>query len=146
MLMIDNISLQNTKPTDCPHLLLWDTPNDFEITQLLFKNHAEKISYRQNLLTRINNKQKFLMLDKKLDQELETIKQMCENATKPVVLLTELDILITYLYSQPQSPINLFWKKLEYMRHLPTILWILIPHKLTPPNWNKKRLISIPPL
>ena len=140
---IINYSLTDAQPTDIPHLLLWDTPNDWEINQLLFNNNAQKISYRDNLLSRINNKQKFLILHENLDQELEAIKKICESATKPVILLTDLDILITYLYTQPDAPISLFWQKLEYMRHLQSILWILLPSKLSPPDWNKRHLKSV---
>lgn len=143
MSIIDNLSLEDAIPTDKPHLLLWDTPNDFEMSNLVFKNNAQLISYRQNLLGRTSDKQKFLMLNKKLAQELDAIRLICESAIKPVVLLTDLDILITYLYSQPESPISLFWKKLEYMRHLQSILWILLPSKLSPPDWNKKYIKSV---
>ncbi|OIP72762.1 MAG: hypothetical protein AUK43_02010 [Oscillatoriales cyanobacterium CG2_30_40_61] len=143
MSIINHLYLKDAKPTDIPHLLLWDTPNDLEINQLLFNNNAQQISYRDNLLGRIKKKQKFLMLHENLDQELEAIKQICEYATKPVILLTDLDILITYLYTQPDSPISLFWKQLEYMRHLQSILWILLPSKLSPPNWNKRHLESV---
>ncbi|VXD12798.1 hypothetical protein [Planktothrix paucivesiculata] len=143
MSITNHLSLVDAKPTDIPHLLLWDTPNDLEINQLLFNNNAQKISYRDNLLSRINNKHKFLILHENLGQELEAIKQICESATKPVILLTDLDILITYLYTQPDAPISLFWQKLEYMRHLQSILWILLPSKLSPPNWNKRHLQSV---
>lgn len=143
MSTINNLSLQDAKPTDYPHLLLWDNPNDSEISQLIFKNNAEIISYCDNLLNRINNKQEFLILNEKLDEELDAIKQIAANATKPIVLLKDLDILITYLYSKPQSPLSLFWQKLQDIRHLQTILWILLPTKLSPPNWDKKRIQNI---
>ncbi|WP_016950627.1 hypothetical protein [Anabaena sp. PCC 7108] len=54
MSTINNLSLQDAKPTDKPHLLLWDNPNDLEITQLLFKNNAQLVSYRNNLLSRVD--------------------------------------------------------------------------------------------
>ena len=39
MLTINNLSLKDAKPTDSPHLLLWDNPNDLEIQQILFNNN-----------------------------------------------------------------------------------------------------------
>jgi len=143
MITINALNLKDTKSTDCPHLLLWDNPNDFEITKLLFNNNAQLISYRENLLSRIKPQQKFLMLHQKLDQELEAIKQICRNATKPIVLLKDLDYLITYLYSLPNTPISLFWHKLASIRHLEKILWIILPTKLKPSNWQEKRIKTI---
>lgn len=143
MSTINNLCLQNTKQIDSPHLLLWDNPNDLEITQLAFKNNAEIVSYRDNLLSRIHNQQKFLILNEKLDEELDAIKQIAANTKRPIILLKDLDILITYLYSKPQSPISLFWQKLRDMRHLQSILWIIIPSRMSPSNWHKKRIDTI---
>jgi hypothetical protein len=143
MITINDLNLKDTKSTDCPHLLLWDNPNNFEIKQLLFNNNAQLISYRENLLSRIKPQQKFLILHEKLDQELETIKQICRDATKSIVLLKDLDYLITYLYSIPNAPISLFWNKLANMRHLERILWIILPTKLKPSHWQENRIKTI---
>jgi hypothetical protein len=140
MLTINNLSLQDAKPTDSPHLLLWDNPHNLEIQHILFNNNAQLVSYRDNLLSRVNSKSPFLILDKKLGEELDAIKQISADATKPIVLLKDLDILITYLYSQPQAPISLFWKKLGDMRHLESSLWIILPTQLKPQDWDKKRI------
>ncbi|WP_204104303.1 MULTISPECIES: hypothetical protein [Spirulina sp. CCY15215] len=143
MLTINDISLKDAKPTDRPHLLLWDNPNDSEIKQLIFNNNAQLVSYRDNLLSRINLKHKFLSLQEKLGEELDAIRQTCENADKPIILLQDIDILVSYLYSKPKSPISLFWQKLANMRHLERILWIILPTKLMPQNWNHRSLIHI---
>lgn len=143
MLTINNLSLQDAKPTDSPHLLLWDNPNDLEIQQILFNNNAQLVSYRDNLLSRVNSKQKFLILNENLGQELDAIKQISADATKPIILLKDLDILISYLYSKQQSPISLFWRKLADMRHLKSILWILLPSQPHPINWGQKRIMIV---
>ena len=140
MTIINNINLRDAIPTDCPHLLLWDDINDLEINQLLFHNNAELISYRENLLNRLKPQQKFLMLQEKLAEELEAIKQICREVNKPIVLLKDLDYLITYLYSIPNTPISLLWQNLANMRHLEKLLWIILPTKLKPANWNQSRL------
>ncbi|MBD2567734.1 hypothetical protein [Anabaena lutea] len=143
MLTINNLSLQDVKPADYPHLLLWDSPHDAEIHQLAFNNNAQIISYRDNLISRINSKQKYLILQENISQELAAIKEICDHANKPIVILKDLEILITYLYSQPSSPLSLFWHKLGNMRHLESILWILLPTQIHPINWNKKRITTI---
>jgi hypothetical protein len=143
MLAINNLSLKDAKPTDSPHLLLWDNPNDLEIQHILFNNNAQLISYRDNLLSRIKPQQKFLSFQDKLWQELEEIKKFSTDTTKPIVLLKDMDILITYLYSYPQSPLSLFWNNLANMRHLQSILWIILPTKLNPPTWNINRFQKV---
>ncbi|WP_071188287.1 hypothetical protein [Trichormus sp. NMC-1] len=143
MVTINNLSLQDAKPTDYPHLILWDNPHNAEIVQIAFNNNAQIISYRDNLISRINSKQKYLILNENLDDELDAIKEICANNSKKVLILKDLDILISYLYSKPSSPISLFWKKLGDIRHLDSILWILLPTKFIPPNWDKKRIKSV---
>ncbi|MTJ07070.1 hypothetical protein [Anabaena sp. UHCC 0204] len=143
MLTINNLYLKDAKPTDSPHLLLWDNPNGLEIQQILFNNNAQLISYRDNLLSRIKPQQKFLSFQDKLGQELEEIKKFSTDTTKPIVLLKDMDILITYLYSYPQSPLSLFWNNLANMRHLQSILWIILPTKLNPPTWNINRFQKV---
>jgi len=143
MITINDLNLKDTKSIDCPHLLLWDNPNDFEITKLLFNNNAQLISYRDNLLKRIKPQQKFLILQEKLAEELDSIKQICRDSTKPIVLLKDLDYLITYLYTIPNVPISLFWNKLAHIRHLERTLWIILPTKLKPDKWNENRIKTI---
>ncbi|MBK1989084.1 hypothetical protein A0J48_016320 [Sphaerospermopsis aphanizomenoides BCCUSP55] len=143
MLTINNLSLADAKPTDYPHLLLWNYSHDAEIYQLAFNNNAQIISYRKNLLSRIDSKQKYLIFHENISQELAAIIEICSHANKPIVILKDLEILITYLYSQPSSPLSLFWHKLGNMRHLESILWILLPTQIHPINWNKKRITTI---
>ncbi len=140
---IDDLKLREAQPSDRPHLLLWDTPSDQELKALVYRENASFISYRTHLLNRINTGNSFLTLHLWLERELDAIKAMCANTSNPVVLLKDLDCLITYLRVRPDSPITLFWQNLFYTRHLQSILWILLPSKLTPPNWDDSRILRI---
>ena len=138
MQTISSLKLREASPRDRPHLLLWDTVNDLELRQLAYRDNAECINYRTHLLSRINPQSRFLALHYQLEQELDAIKAICANTNKPVVLLKDLDCLITYLHVQQESPITLFWQNLFNTRHLESILWIILPSKLTPPNWHER--------
>jgi hypothetical protein len=142
-MLIDDLRLREAQPRDRPHLLIWDTPNDQELRRLAYCENACLISYRTNLLNRIDTSKPFLALHLWLERELEAIKGMCANTSNPVVLLKDLDCLITYLHVRPDSPITLFWQNLFYTRHLQSTLWILLPSKLTPPNWDDNRILRI---
>jgi hypothetical protein len=125
-------------------LLLWDTPNPVELSQITLYNGAQRVSYRENLVQRISPGAKFLTLHHQVDEELEIIKSICDQAVKPVVLLEGLDCLITYLNTQPGDYITLFWSSLENTRKLHRLLWILLPHKLAPKTWSEARIKRIP--
>ncbi|GAA6618135.1 hypothetical protein [Scytonema sp. NUACC26] len=139
---IDDLKLREAQLSDRPHLLLWDTPSNPELKALAYRENAEVISYRTHLLNRIDA-ENFLTLHLWLERELDAIKAMCANTSNPVVLLKDLDCLITYLRVRSDSPITLFWQNLFYTRHLQSILWILLPSKLTPPNWDDSRILRI---
>ena len=148
MTAIANVLLRDARPDDRAHLLLWDTPNPIELGHITRYNNAQQISYRDSLIQRISPDAKFLTLHHQVDEELEAIKSICEQAVKPVVLLEGLDCLITYLNTQPGDHITLFWSSLENTRKLPCLLWILLPHKLAPKTWSETRIkrISSTPL
>lgn len=139
-MLIKDLQLRSAKPCDRPHLLFWDTPNDFELNALTYREDAECVSYRTNLLNRISPTSRFLALDKQLERELKEIKNLCAKTNKPVVLLKDLDCLITYLNIKPESSITLFWESLFLTRHLESILWILLPSKLMNPTWDESRM------
>ncbi|KAF3886502.1 MULTISPECIES: hypothetical protein [Nostocales] len=140
---VDDLKLREAQPSDRPHLLIWDTPNDSELRRLVYRENADLISYRDHLLNRIDTSKPFLTLHLWLERELDAIKAMCANTSKPVVLLKDLDCLITYLHVRSNSPITLFWQNLFYTRHLQSILWILLPSQLTPSNWDDSRMLHI---
>ena len=142
-MQIKDLKLQEAKPSDRPHLLLWDTQNDLELRQLAYRNNAECISYRTHLLSRIATQSGFLALHYQLEQELDAIKAICATTHNPVVLLKDLDCLITYLRVQRESPTTLFWRNLFSTRHLESILWIILPSKLAPPDWDESRIQRI---
>jgi len=144
MTAISNLLLRNARPDERVHLLLWDTPNPVELSQITLYNGAQRVSYRENLVQRINPGAKFLTLHHQVDEELEIIKSICDQAVKPVVLLEGLDCLITYLNTQPGDYITLFWSSLENTRKLHRLLWILLPHKLAPKTWSEARIKRIP--
>lgn len=145
MTAISNLPLRNARPQDRVHLLLWDTPNLVELNQITLYNDAQRVSYRENLIQRISPGAKFLSMHHQVDEELEIIKSISNQAVKPVVLLEGLDFLITYLNTQPGDYITLFWSSLENTRKLHRIMWILLPHKLAPKTWSEARIKSIPP-
>ncbi|HEY9795298.1 MAG TPA: hypothetical protein V6D30_06605 [Leptolyngbyaceae cyanobacterium] len=141
---IKDVRLQEVKLRDRPHLLLWDTPNDLELRQLTYRENAECISYRTHLLSRPDLQSSgSLALHCWVERELDAIKAIGTNTNKPVVLLKDLDCLITYLHVQPESPITLFWQNLFNTRHLESILWIILPSQLVPPDWDESRLQRI---
>lgn len=142
-MLINDLRLREAKPSDRPHLLFWDTPNDLELNALAYREDAECISYRTNLLSRVSVTSRYLALDKQLERELNEIKILCAKTNKPVVLLKDLDCLITYLKIKPESPITLFWESLFLTKHLESILWILLPTKLMNPIWDQSRVQTI---
>lgn len=144
MIAITNLLLRDVRPKDRVHLLLWDTPNQFEVDQITRYNNAQRISYRESLTQRINPGDNFLILHRRVEEELAVLKSMCDQSVKTVVLLEGLDCLITYLNTQQGDHITLFWSSLENTRKLKCPMWIILPHKLVPPTWPEARLISIP--
>lgn len=135
-----DFKLREAMPSDKPHLLLWDKFDENELKALAFYNDADVVSYRQNLLNRLPPNISNLALHEDLEQELRSVRQICHNSHKKIVILTDLDCLITYLLIQPEAKITLFWQSLYRMKHLETILWILLPSKLAPPMWSEDRL------
>lgn len=135
--------LSTARPANQAHLLLWDTPTESDLSQLAFFNNAQRINYRDDLLARIDPGDRFLTLHHYPERELEAIKMICTRAQKPMVLLEGLDCLITYLRTQPQGHVTLFWSTLEKTRKLDALLWILLPIQLAPPSWPSDRLHTL---
>lgn len=142
-MQIEDLRLREAKPSDRPHLLLWDTLNDLDLRQLAYRDNALVISYRTHLLNRIAPQSRFLALDQQPDRELDAIKALSATTHKPVVLLKDLDCLITYLQVLQESLLPLFWQNLFNTRHLESILWIILPSMLAPSNWHDSRIQRI---
>lgn len=140
--MTENVSiiLRNARPDNQVHLLLWDTPDKNELIKISLYNNALIVNYRENLLQRINPGVRFLALHHDFDGEIEAIKSMCCGVSQEIVLLENLDCLVTYLQVQPRSKISLFWKNLEKTRKLERLLWILLPSQLVPNTWPQERI------
>lgn len=141
MTAIANILLQ-ARPDDRIHLLLWDTPEEADLQDIAFYNNAHRVNYRQNLLSRIEPNTRFLALHHYLERELAEIKSLGTGVNKKIVLLENLDCLITYLY-HPGGHIGLFWSNLEKIRKLEKTLWILLPSLLAPSTWPEERIKRI---
>jgi hypothetical protein len=140
---LDTLRLRHARPIDRPHLLIWDNPDDKQLGDLAWRENAERVSYRQDLLKRVDPTSRFLGLHYEPERELHAIENLCKNSLQPVVLLEDLDCLITYFHIQPDAPLTLFWRSLLDMKHLECILWILLPSQLKPSDWDERRLIQI---
>ncbi len=139
-----NLPLKDARPDNQAHLLIWDTPTKQELWQLAYFNNAEQVNYRENLVQRLDPGDKFLNLHYAIDEELGAIKTICKASPRPVVLLEGLDTLITYLRVKAGGQVTLFWRNLEETRKLESLLWILLPQPLAPPNWPETRILRVP--
>jgi|GEM_PF-373486 len=139
---INNLGLNKAPLRDRPYILYWDRPEQSELEHLAFRYTAERVSYRDNLITRHTNlsKSEFLNLDIHSDRELEALKQICQESIKPLVILQDLDILFAYFATRSHSPINLLWQKLANTRQLACPLWIILPTTLTARYWDETRI------
>lgn len=126
---INQLALDKVELRDRPYLLYTDQLSKTALNQLAFRYTADRISYRDDLIKRHTTASKsgYLNLQLHISRETEAIKQICQNATKPIVILEDLDILLTYLSTRANSQLNLFWQKLATTRQLACPLWILLP-------------------
>jgi hypothetical protein len=138
---INSLPLKDAKPTDRPHFLVWDTPNEADLQQIVFYNNAQRVNYRDNLLNRTNPQESFLVLHQQIDRELNAVRSICSECNSPVVILEELDCLMTYLSIYGQK--ELFWHKLLNLRQLASLLWILLPTELILYNIPQKRQLRV---
>ncbi|QIZ72618.1 hypothetical protein [Oxynema aestuarii] len=140
---IRHLQLNQGRPEDRAHLLVWDTPNHRELETLAFEQNAKIVDYRHHLLARQPPGERFVLLHLHLEREIAELKGICAAAIEPIVILTGLDCLITYLSARRDSPLRLFWSKLEQTRKLESRLWIVLPSKLVPSDWDKNRQHAI---
>jgi hypothetical protein len=143
---IKDLQLRFAKPSGCPHLLIWDAPTEEDLRRLAWREGADRISYRKDLLSRIDPNSRFLGLHHQFQDEIVAIERLCKRQAgcQPVVLLEDLDCLITYLYVQSNSPITRFWEALFKLRHLERILWIVLPSRiLIPAIWDERRILKL---
>ncbi len=139
---INNLGLNKVPLRDRPYILYWDHPEQSELEHLAFRYTAERVSYRDNLITRHTSfsKSEFLNLHLHWERELEALKQICQESIKPLVILQDLDILFAYYATRSGSPINSFWQKLADTRQLDCPLCIILPTAITAKYWDKDRI------
>jgi len=127
--VINQLKLDKVELRDRPYLLYTDKLSKTALNQLTFRYTADRVSYRNNLITRhtSTSKSNYLNLQYQTERELEAIKQICQDATKPIVLLEDLDVLLTYLATRSNRDLNVLWQKLPSTRQLSCPLWIVLP-------------------
>jgi hypothetical protein len=134
------INLHDAVPTDRPHLLLQSGPDDFRLRQVCIANNAEYISYRDDLLARISGTERFLVLDRNIDRELDAVRTICAKLQGRVIVLDGLDVVITYLRARSPMFEKIFVHRLLNMRQLDGVLWLALPAALVPEDWPTLRL------
>lgn len=142
---ISQLALDKVELRDRPYLLYTDKLSKNALNQLVFRYTADRVSYRDDLIKRHTSTSKsgYLNLQLHISREVEAIKQICQNATKSIVLLEDLDILLTYLYTRSNSPLNLFWRNLATTRQLACPLWILLPKTWATEMSDKENLWDV---
>jgi hypothetical protein len=143
MANMEYIDLRSALPSDSPHILVWDNLTEIQLSGLALHNNAKRISHRQDWLQRLPPNGQFLNLDYRT--EIQAIRALCQNTPEPVVILEDLDYLISYLSISPDSPITTFWFNLAQMRHLPRLLWLVLPSLWVPSDWDTHRLLRFTP-
>lgn len=137
---MENHSLQDAKPTDRPHLLIWNHPTALELERLCFENNAQAVNYPNNLLSRIDPSDQFLTLHHHIDREIDAIRNIAAKSNRPIVVLKGLDYLMTYLHVRHGATDQALTQKLRELRQLHCLVWILLPSKLIPKNWPQERV------
>lgn len=141
----NNLPIADAKPTDRPHLLVWDTCDEESLEKLRFRHGTYRANYGIDLLKRhdAQSSSNYLFLHKRIDREIQAIRELVATSPNSYIQLEGLDRLITYLATTSCSDLDLFWQKLIDLRQLPKQLWIVLPSSLVPHNWPSNRLHPI---
>lgn len=143
--MIDSaLTLRKVDLTDQPHLLAWDLPDTIAVRHLCNEQNADYVNYRDDLLARTRPTDKFLLLDRYIDRELNVFRELCRQSAGRLLLLHEVDVLLAYLQSRPGPTLNVFWDRLLRTRHLNAVLWIVLPSSCIPNRWPEHRVRVVP--
>jgi hypothetical protein len=129
------INLREVELTDRPHLLAWDGVDPISVKQLCTTQNAQYINYRDSLLSRTKPSERFLLLDRYIDREIDVFRDLCQKSAGRVVVLHEVDVLLAYLQSRPGPMLGVFWDRLMRTNHLNALLWILLPGLCIPHRW-----------
>jgi hypothetical protein len=142
--MTDQIRLRSSLPSDQPQILVWEDADRLAVRELCNLEDADYINYRDDLLHRTPAVDRFLVLDRYIDRELQWIRHLCATAPSHLVVLHELDALVAYLVSTPGKIANVFWDRLIHLRQLESRLWIVLPSSCVSPLWPIQRLETYP--
>jgi len=139
---LNDLPIAAAKPSDRPHILVWNTFTDDNLEDLRFRHGTHRVSYRKDLLQRheATSSSSFLALNRRIDREIQAIRDLCEHCPQSYIQLEDLDRLITYLASTNSKDLDLFWQQLIDLRQLPKILWIILPSSLVPSHWPSDRI------
>lgn len=141
MIEQNELILDDAEPRDRMHILRCVSPDELILERLCFEHNGQMVSYRANLIGRLQGDQMRLILNYRLDQELDAIRMICsQNRHRSFVLLTELDCLLAYLKAAQDEWHRVFIGKLERLRQLETRLWVLLPPRLVPDQWPAERI------
>lgn len=141
--MIDLVSHLDVELRDRPHLLAWDCADVLSVRQLCSSLSAEYINYRDDLIGRTKPSERFLVLDRYIDRELDVLRRYCSQTSRRVVVLHELDVLLAYLQSRPGPMLDVFLERLLRVRHLDALLWIVLPNSCVPTRWPEQRVKNL---
>lgn len=138
---LNDLPITQAQPTDRPHILIWDVCSKDSLQELSYIYGTHRSDYIAGLIARHTQKSKssFLLLNKRIDYEIQAIRNACKEGPESYVQLEGLDRLITYLAASSRGSLDTFWQQLIDLRQLPKLLWIILPSSLVPDNWPKDR-------
>jgi hypothetical protein len=137
----NGLILNDAEPRDRMHILRCASLDELMLERLCFEQNGQMVSYRASLIGRLQGDQTRLILNYRLDQEIDIIRTTCsQNKHRSFVLLTELDCLLAYLKAAPAEWHRVFIGKLERLRQLETRLWAPLPPRLVPDQWPAERI------
>ncbi|MGB3787984.1 MAG: hypothetical protein WA949_08235 [Phormidesmis sp.] len=139
---LSDLPITTATPSDRPHILVWDTCNEDGLQTLCFRYGTYRANYAQDLISRHaqQSKSQYLLLSKRIDREIESLRNIGHDSPKSNVQLEGLDRLITYLAVDSSDNLRLFWQKLADLRQLPKRFWIILPSTLVSSDWPQSRL------
>jgi len=139
---LNDIPIADATPSDRPHILIWDTCDEEGLKDLRFRHGTYRAHYSQDLITRHNaqSTSQYLRLHKRLDREIQALRDIVETSPNSYIQLEGLDRLITYLAITNSNDLDVFWQRLIDLNHLPKRLWIVLPSSLVPDHWPSERL------
>lgn len=142
---LNDVPITTATPSDRPHILVWDTYDEDGLERLCFRHGTYRTNYAEHLLSRHTQQStsKYLLLNRRIDREIESLRDLGSDSPKSYIQLEGLDRLITYLAVSSSEDLGTFWQKLIDLRQLPKLLWIILPSTVVTADWPQDRLHSI---